>query len=669
MLQKAGPSARFFCINYPCFFGEGLFSAAFSLRLPVEENLWRLDLRFRPFVASLAFLTIGAIGICQNAQAAEPEWRHATSLLGEPKYGAGFKHFDYVNPDAPKGGTLNQTSEGSFDSLNPYVVQGTPASGLGALGGGLLYDTLMSQSLDQVGTNYPLIAQSLAYPDDFSWVKFKLDPAAKWHDGQPITVDDVIWSFNVLKAQSPLYNKYYHDVEKAEKTGDGEVTFTFASGGNRELPNIMGDLVVLPKHWWEGTDTSGRKRDIAKPTMEIPLGSSAYKIESVAPGKTIVWGRVENYWGKDLAVNVGRNNFGHIRYEYFRDQNASWEAFKKGGFEDYRGEASIGRWMRGYDFPAVERGDVIKAMFPLRSSGRMQGFLINTRRDKFKDPKVREALNWAYDFESMSKNLFFGQYKRINSYFAGSELASSGLPGGKELEILETVKDAVPAEVFTKEFKLPLYDTPQSQRDNLRHAVQLLREAGYDQKNGKLVNTQTGQPLTIEFLADDPNDERFIGPFMANLRKLGIEAQIRVVDSAQYTARLNDFDFDITTPNVVMSQTLSPGNEQRDFWSSAAADTPGSRNYMGIKNPAVDKLVDRVIFAKDRDELVAATHALDRVLLWNYYVVPQWYDDRIKIAYWNKFGMPEKQPEYSGIDPFSWWIDTAKEQALKARTE
>ena len=626
-------------------------------------------MRFRPFVASLALLAVATVSTVQITQAAEPEWRTGTSLLGEPKYGDDFKHYDYVNPDAPKGGTLNQTSEGSFDSLNPYVVQGTPASGLGALGGGLLYDTLMSQSLDQVGTNYPLIARSLAYPDDFSWVKFRLNPAAKWHDGQPITVDDVIWSFNVLKAQSPLYNKYYHNVEKAEKTGDGEVTFTFASGGNRELPNIMGDLVVLPKHWWEGTDASGKKRDITKPTMEIPLGSSAYKIESVAPGKTIVWGRVENYWGKDLPVNVGRNNFDHIRYEYFRDQNASWEAFKKGGFEDYRGEASIGRWMRGYDFPAVARGDVIKAMFPLRSSGRMQGFLINTRRDKFKDPKVREALNWAYDFESMSKNLFFGQYKRINSYFAGSELASSGLPGGKELEILETVKGEVPEEVFTKEFRLPVYDTPQSQRDNLRHAVQLLRAAGYDQKNGKLVKTETGQPLTIEFLADDPNDERFIGPFMANLRKLGIDAQIRVVDSAQYTSRLSDFDFDITTPNVVMSQSLSPGNEQRDFWSSAAADTAGSRNYMGIKNPAIDKLVDRVIFAKDRDELVAATHALDRVLLWNYYVVPQWYDDRIKIAYWNKFGMPEKQPEYTGIDPFSWWIDTAKEQALKARAE
>jgi len=626
-------------------------------------------LRFRPFVASLAFLAVATVGTFQIAQAADPEWRTGTSLLGELKYGADFKHYDYVNPEAPKGGTLNQTSEGSFDSLNPYVVQGTPASGLGALGGGLLYDSLMSQSLDQVGTNYPLIAQSLAYPDDFSWVKFKLNPAAKWHDGQPITVDDVLWSFNVLKAQSPLYNKYYHDVEKAEKTGDNEVTFTFTSGGNRELPNIMGDLVVLPKHWWEGTDASGKKRDITKPTMEIPLGSSAYKIERVTSGKTIIWSRVADYWGKDLAVNVGRNNFDHIRYEYFRDQNASWEAFKKGGFEDYRGEASIGRWMRGYDFPAVTRGDVIKAMFPLRSSGRMQGFLINTRRDKFKDPKVREALNWTYDFESMSKNLFFGQYKRINSYFAGSELASSGIPGGKELEILETVKGEVPEEVFTKEFKLPVYDTPQAQRDNLRHAVQLLRAAGYEQKNGKLVNTKTGQPLTIEFLADDPADERFIGPFMANLRKLGIDAQIRVVDSAQYTSRLSDFDFDITTPNVVMSQSLSPGNEQRDFWTSAAADTPGSRNYMGIKNPAIDKLVDRVIFAKDRSELLAATHALDRVLLWNYYVVPQWYDDRIKIAYWNKFGMPEKQPEYTGIDPFSWWIDTAKEQALKARAE
>ncbi|SDP79160.1 microcin C transport system substrate-binding protein [Phyllobacterium sp. YR620] len=626
-------------------------------------------MRFRPLVASLALFATFTVASHQSVQAAETEWRKAVSILGEPKYGDDFKHYDYVNPDAPKGGTLNQTAYGSFDSLNPFVVQGTPAAGLPAtVGGGLLYDTLLSQSLDQPATNYGLIAEAIAYPDDYSSVKFRLNPAARWHDGQPITVDDVIWSFDTLKAQSPSYNKYYHDVTKAEKTGDHEVTFTFSSGGNRELPSIMGDFPILPKHWWEGNDASGKKRDISKPTTEIPLGSSAYKIESASPGNTIVWSRVADYWGKDLPVNVGRNNFDRIRYEYFRDQDAAWEGFKKGGFEDYRSEASIGKWMRGYDFPAFRRGEVVKAVFPLRSFGRMQGFLLNTRRDKFKDPRVREALTWAYDFESMSKNLFFGQYKRINSYFSGSELASSGLPMGKELEILETVKGDVPDEVFTKEFKLPVYATPQSQRDNLRQAVTLLRDAGYKQKNGKLVNAKTGEPFTIEFLANDPSADRTFGPYLGSLRKLGIDAELRVVDAAQYTARLNDFDFDMITPNV-LAQSLSPGNEQRDFWGSGAADTPGSRNYMGIKNPAVDKLIDRIIFAKDRDELVAATHALDRVLLWNYYAVPQWYDDRIKIAYWNKFGMPAKQPDYAGIDPFSWWIDTAKEQALKARAE
>ena len=312
-------------------------------------------MRFRPFVASLAFLAVATVGTFQIAQAAEPEWRTGTSVLGEPKYGAEFKHYDYVNPDAPKGGTLNQTANGSFDSLNPFVVQGNAAAGLppssNPIGGGLLYDTLLSQALDQPATNYSLIAEAVAYPDDYSWAKFRLNPAAKWHDGQPITVEDVIWSFDVLKKQSPLYNKYYHDVTKAEKTGDREITFTFASGGNRELPSIMGDFPILPKHWWEGNDASGRKRDISKPTMEIPLGSSAYKIESVVPGKTIVWSRVADYWGKDLPAEIGRNNFDRIRYEYFLDQNAQWEAFKKGGFEDYRGEPSIGRWMRGYDFP------------------------------------------------------------------------------------------------------------------------------------------------------------------------------------------------------------------------------------------------------------------------------------------------------------------------------
>lgn len=627
-------------------------------------------MRFRRFVISLALLAATTLGTLQIARAAEPEWRHATSLTGEPKYGPDFKHYDYVNPDAPKGGTLNNIAQGSFDSLNPFVIQGESAAGLpptgNPIGGGILYDTLLSQALDQPGTNYGLVAEAVAYPDDFSWVKFRLNPAAKWHDGQPITAEDVIWSFETLKRQTPLYNKYYHDVTKAEKTGEREVTFTFAISGNRELPNIMGDFPILPKHWWEGTDKNGNKRDFSKPTTEIPLGSAAYKIESVDFGKSIIWSRVPDYWGKDLPVEVGRNNFDRIRYEYFRDGNAAWEGFKKGGLQDYRSEPSISRWMREYDFPAFNRGDVVKKVFPERSLGRMQGFLINTRREKFKDIRVRQALNFAFDFETMSKNMFYGQYKRINSYFAGSELASSGLPQGKELEILQTVKGEVPEQVFTQEFKNPVSDTPQALRENLRNAVNLLREAGYENKDGKLVNTKTGEQLTIEFLGSDPRDERTVGPFMANLRKLGIDARLRPVDSAQYVARINDFDYDILGI-MGMAQSLSPGNEQRDFWSSSTADTPGSRNYMGIKNPAIDKLIDKVILAKDRDELVAATHALDRVLLWNYYVVPQWYDDRTKIAYWNKFGMPDKQPEYVGVDPFSWWIDTAKEQALKAR--
>lgn len=624
-------------------------------------------MHFRPLVASLALLAITAMAPLSNARAAEPEWRHAVSMLGEPKYPADFKHLDYVNPDAPKGGTLNQSVVGTFDSLNPYVVQGTPASGLVGFGGGILYDTLMSDSPDQGSTNYGLIAEAVAYPDDFAWVKFRLNPAAKWHDGTPITADDVVWSFDVVKKQSPLYNKYYHDVAKAEITGEREVTFTFSSPGNRELPNIMGQLVVLPKHWWEAADASGKKRDISKPSTEIPLGSSAYKIESVDLGKTIIWSRVPDYWAKDLPVNVGRYNFGRLQYQYFRDVTASWEAFKKGGYNDLRQENMIRRWTQDYTFPAVTKGDVVKARFPFHSIGKMQGFYLNTRRDKFKDPKVREALTWAFDFESMNKNLFFGQYQRINSYFAGIDLASSGLPTGKELEILETVRGQVPENLFTQEFKLPVYDTPQTARENLRHAVNLLREAGYDQQNGKLVNTKTGQALTMEFLADDPSDERVLGPFMDSLRRLGIQTSIRVVDNSQYLDRLNNFDYDVMM--IVTPQTQSPGNEQRDFWSSSAADTPGSRNYSGIKNPAIDKLIDRVVFAKDRDELVAATHALDRVLLWNYYVVPQWTKDTIDIAYWNKFGIPEKQPEYLGIDMFSWWIDTAKEQALKARAQ
>jgi microcin C transport system substrate-binding protein len=287
---------------------------------------------------------------------ADEVWRSSTSLIGEPKYPDGFKHYDYVNPQAPKGGTLNQAAVGTFDSLNPYMVQGTPAAGFAAFGGGLLYDTLMEQSTDQAGTNYGLVAEALSYPDDFAWVKFRLNPNARWHDGKPITPEDVIWSFETLKSQSPMYNKYYANVAKAEITGEQEVTFTFDKAGNRELPNIMGDLAILPKHWWEGTDASGKKRDVSRTTLEAPLGSGAYAVESLSPGRQIVWKRVADYWGKDLPTRVGRNNFDRIKIDYYRDPNASWEAFKKGGLDDYRLEIRIGRWMTEYNFDAVKSG-------------------------------------------------------------------------------------------------------------------------------------------------------------------------------------------------------------------------------------------------------------------------------------------------------------------------
>lgn len=581
------------------------------------------------------------------------QWRHANSLTGEPKYHAGFKHYDYVNPDAPKGGTLNQVTVGTFDSLNPYVVQGVAAAGLANFGGGMLYDTLMDQSMDQSSTTYGMIAEAMQFPDDFSWVKFRLNPKAAWHDKTPISVEDVIWSFDTLKKQSPLYNRYYADVVKAEKTGDNEVTFTFDKAGNRELPNIMGDLVVLPKHWWEGKDKNGKQRDISRPTLEIPLGSSAYKIASVNAGKSIIWQRVDDFWGKDQPTQVGRNNFDQVKYEYFLNNDATWEAFKKGGVYDYRQENIAQRWQEQYNFPAFERGDVIKASFPMHAAGRMQGAFLNTRKAKLQDVRVREALNWVFDFESMNRMLFFNQYKRIESYFAGIDLASSGLPSEAELKILETVRGEIPEAVFTKPYKLPVFDTPQATRTNIRHALDLFAQAGWVVKDGKLTNNK-GEVFTLEFLTNNPTDERVVSPFINNLRRVGINASLRVVDDAQYQARVNDFDYDVITSVVAQSQ--SPGNEQREMWSSQSADLKGSKNYAGIKNPAIDKLIDRVVYAKDYDELVAATRALDRVLLWNYYTVPQWYSETINIAYWNKFGLPDKQPDYAGIDPFSWWI-------------
>ena len=610
--------------------------------------------------ASLAALLLG-FGL---TAAMADEWRTVSSLIGSSKYENGFKRYDYVNPDAPKGGTLNSTVMGTFDSFNPFITRGTPAAGFVELGGGLLYETLMSQSLDEPGTSHPLIAEAFKYPDDYSSATYRLDPKARWHDGKPITAEDVVWSLEALKANSPLYNRYFHNVTEAVALSDHEVEFKFDQKGNRELPHIMGDLAVLPKHWWEGTDASGKKRDIAQPSLEAPLGSGAYKVESFKPGAEIVWSRVPDYWAKDLPVNVGRQNFDRRRYVYFQDDNANWQAFTKGGYNDVRGENSARRWATEYNFPAFKSGDVKKQEFEQTAGEAMQGFVLNLRRPQFQDRRVREALTYAFDFESMNRTLFFGLYTRTNSYFQGGPLASGGLPQGAELEILNEFKDKLPPELFTQEFKLPVFDSPQATRANLRKALDLFKEAGWTSKGGKLVN-EKGEQFRIEFLGRDPSDERITGPFMDNLRKLGIDTSLRVVDTSQYVNRVRDFDFDSVT--TVMMQSQSPGNEQRDFWSSAAADLPGSRNLMGIKDPVVDALVERVVFAKDREDLIAATHALDRVLLWNFYVVPQYHNPVAWVAYWNKFGIPDKQPSYIGADIDSWWIDKDKEAALAAK--
>jgi microcin C transport system substrate-binding protein len=598
--------------------------------------------------------------------ASADEWRTSGTLIGESKYGQDFKHYDHVNPEAPKGGTLNSTVVGTFDSFNPYIVQGSPAAGFAGLFGGFLYDTLMEQSVDEPSTSHALVAEAFKFPDDFSSATYRLNPKARWHDGKPITVEDVIWSFNILKEHSPQYSHYYANVTEAVAISDREVEFRFDQKGNRELPHIMGDLVVLPKHWWEGTDASGKKRDITRPTLEAPLGSAAYRIESFKPGSQIVWARVPDYWAADLPAKIGRENFDRQTFLYFQDDNAAWQAFTKGGYEDIQVENSSRRWMTQYNFPAAKEGDVIKKEFKSAAGAFMQAFALNLRRPQFQDRRVRKALTLAYDFEYQNRTLFFGQNTRTSSYFVGTELASSGLPTGKELEILEPYKDKLPPELFTEEFKLPVYDTPQAERKYLREAIALFAEAGWKISGGKMLNDK-GEQFRIEFLGSGPTDEVIANSYIENLRKIGIDASLRIVDPSQYVNRVNNFDFDVDT--TALNQSASPGNEQRDFWESKAADSPGSRNVMGIKDPIVDALVDRVIFATDREDLVAATNALDRVLLWNYFAVPQYHRPVQWVAYWNKFGIPEKQPDYTGADLESWWVDPEKEAALAAKYE
>jgi len=593
------------------------------------------------------------------AQAQEPAanavWRHGLSLFGDLKYQPGFKQFNYVNAAAPKGGVARQTAIGTYDNFNVAVagVKGSLVTGID-----FIYDTLLVSALDEVSSEYGLLADAISYPVDFSSVSYRLRPQAKWHDGEPVTPDDVIFSFSAFKKYSPQLAAYYRHVVKVEKIGEREIAFTFDSPGNRELPQIVGQLLVLPKHWWEGTDKNGNKRDVGATTLEPPLGCGVYRIKEFSPGRNIVYERVKGYWGEQLNVNVGRDNFDELRFEYFRDTTVALEAFKADTV-DWRAENSAKNWATAYDFPAVNDKRVVLEEFVINNIGVMQAFAFNTRRAKFQDPRVRLAFNFAFDFEEMNKQIFFGQYKRIASYFQGTELASGGLPAGRELEILETVRDNVPAEVFTTVYSNPVGGNPQAVRGNLREAVRLFKEAGYEIRNERLVNGKTGEPYTIEFLADDPSFERVFLFYKPSLDRLGVGVTGRTVDDAQYENRLRSRDFDVITAS--WGESLSPGNEQRGYWGSQAADQPGSLNLVGIKNPAVDAMIDQVIFAKSRDDLVAATRALDRVLLWNHYVVPQWTYGKVRSARWDRFGRPDPLPKYgaSGF-PMVWWWDADK---------
>ena len=599
-----------------------------------------------------------------HAQSAtgEPAWRHALSLFGDVKYPADFKHFDYVNPNAPKGGVARQISIGTFDNFNIAVMG---VKGSIAPAAAMINETLMTRSLDEITTEYGLLAESAAHPDDFSWVIYRLRKGARWHDGKPVTPEDVIFSIEVLKKNSPFYASYYRHVAKAESTAERDIKFTFDSPGNRELPTIVGELPVLPKHYWEGTDAAGRKRDISATTLEMPLGSGPYRIKEFAAGRSVKLERVKDYWGADLPTQVGQNNFDELHFEFFRDNLVALEAFKADQ-ADWIAENSAKQWATAYGFPAAAEKRVVKEEFPINDSGRMQGFVLNLRRDQFKDARLRRAFNYAFDFEEMNKQLFYGQYQRINSYFDGTELASSGLPEGQELQILETVRDKVPPEVFTTPYSNPVGGNPDAVRANLRAGMRLLKEAAFEVRDQKLVDT-AGKPVTVEILVQDPSAERIALFYKPSLERIGVTASVRIVDDAQYQNRLRSFDFDIIIDQ--WGESLSPGNEQREFWGSQTADQPGSRNTIGIKNPAVDVLIDKVIFAKDRAVLVAATKALDRVLLWNFYVVPQFTYPFSRYARWDRFSHAEPLPKYgrSGL-PSLWWWDAEKAAKIGKRS-
>lgn len=582
----------------------------------------------------------GLLSLLCMATLAEAAPRHALTLYDEkPKYPANFQHFEYVNPEAPKGGTLRQAGFGSFDSLNPFINKGVAADDIG-----LIYDTLTTNSLDEPFTVYGLLAEKIEKGPNNSWVRFHLRPQARFHDGEPVTADDVVFTFETLMSKgAPHYRGYYADVEKVVAESPRRVRFDFKHAGNRELPMILGQLPVLPKHWWEG-------REFTSGSLEIPLGSGPYRVEKVQAGRSIRYARVEDYWGKDLPVNRGFYNFDHVNFDYYRDNTVALQAFKAGHF-DYWEERIAKNWATAYDIPAVRDGRIIRDEIHNHNPAGMQGFVFNIRRPTLNDRRIREALGLLFDYEWTNRQLFNGAYTRTRSYFENSELAASGLPSEGELKILEPLRGKVPDEVFDKAFELPKTQGNGVIREQQRQAYRLLTEAGWKVENDQMLDAQ-GKPVKLELLLLQADFERVLLPYKRNLADLGIELEIRRVDVSQYINRLRSRDYDMIVSGF--GQSNSPGNEQREYWHSASADNPGSRNFIGLKDPAIDVLVEGLIGADSRKELVAHTRALDRVLLWGHYVVPNWHIKTWRVAYWNHLAHPQVTPQQD-IGLMTWW--------------
>ncbi len=579
------------------------------------------------------------------AKAEEPV--HGIAMHGDLKYGPDFRNFDYVNPDAPKGGRLRLGALETFDSFNPYITKGVPADGIG-----LIYASLTEQSADEPFSEYAGLAASIEMPKDRSWIVFNLRPEAKWQDGVPVTADDVKWSFDALmKDGQPFYKGYYADVTKIDVENDHRVKFTFKGTDNLELPLIVGQMPVLPKHYW-----TAKGRNFAETTLTPPPGNGPYKITSFTPGRSVTYERVKNWWGENLPVYKGRNNFDTITYDYYRDRDVQLEAFFGGGY-DFHQEYTAKSWATSYDAPAVKDGRIVKKEIGNGLPQGMQAFIYNIRRPVFQDQNVRKALDYAFDFDWANKQFAYGSYKRTDSFFANSDMAAPNTPpAGKVKEILELFKDQLPPSVFTERYRPPQTDASGNNRANLRTAMKILDDAGYKiGPDGIRTDPKTGKKLQFEFLTNGGNAamERWISPFIGNLKKIGVLANFRVVDASQYVNRVMKFDYDMTVSSF--PQSLSPGNEQREFWTTGRADMPGSRNMIGLKNPVVDKLVDMIINAPTREDLVARCQALDYVLLLGNYVIPNWHIPAWRVAYWNKFGIPERQAPYALGVADTWW--------------